>query len=221
VPRALPARILLVLTFLLFGIAGPGLSADELFVRVRAGDSLFRIARTFDTTVDRIRADNGIQGDLIHPGQRLILRGTNGVKGSGSKKFTASLPIPGLTRRDVVVGFGENRSARHQRVVERHTGLDLRAREGTAILACESGVVRFVGELEGFGLLVILEHDGGWRSVYAPCDPAHLQVEVNEAVYEGQRLAVLGVPEESERSALHFEIRRSQQALDPMPFLRW
>jgi len=211
----------MTLLLLVLGFVGEGIAADELFVRVRSGDSLYRIARTFDTSVDRIRQDNGLSSDVIHPGQRLVLRGTDGVKSGSSQKFRAALPISGLTRRDAVVRFGENRSATHRRVVERHTGLDLRARKGSPILASGAGVVRFVGELDGFGLLVILQHDGGWRSVYAPCDPEHLKVENNEAVYEGQRLAILGVPEESSRSALHFEIRKGEQAVDPMPVLRW
>lgn len=46
-------------------------SATALEYRVKSGDTLGAIADRFDTTVEAIRAANGITGSLIHPGQRL------------------------------------------------------------------------------------------------------------------------------------------------------
>lgn len=46
---------------------------------VRRGDSLWRIARRYGTTVDRLRRDNGLSGNRLSPGQRLTVRsGTGG-----------------------------------------------------------------------------------------------------------------------------------------------
>ncbi len=58
----------------------PGLSRSSLqeyvgppvYVIV-AGDTLWDIANRFDTTVEALRAANGIAGHLIYPGQRLII----------------------------------------------------------------------------------------------------------------------------------------------------
>lgn len=41
-----------------------------------SGDTLGRIARNFDTSVDELRAVNGIRTNLIHPGQKLLIPGT-------------------------------------------------------------------------------------------------------------------------------------------------
>ena len=41
-----------------------------------SGDTLGRIARNFDTTVDELKATNGIRTNLIHPGQKLLIPGT-------------------------------------------------------------------------------------------------------------------------------------------------
>jgi murein DD-endopeptidase MepM/ murein hydrolase activator NlpD len=203
------------------GAAAPSRAGDEIFVRVRRGDTLFKIASTFKTTVARIRKANDLKGDLIRPGQRLVLAGASGVSKKRRRDFKGELPIHGIRKRDIVASFGEQKDVRHKRVMQRHTGLDLRAREGTRILACANGVVRFVGDLSGYGRLVVLEHDGGWRSVYGPCDPHRIKVEVNEAVYAGQELARLGEGVERNKSALHFEIRRGEQAVDPAKHLRW
>ena len=40
------------------------------------GDTLDRIARSFETSVDELKAVNGIRGHLIHPGQKLLIPGT-------------------------------------------------------------------------------------------------------------------------------------------------
>jgi membrane-bound lytic murein transglycosylase D len=42
--------------------------------RVRSGDTLFSIARQFDTTVDAIKRLNQLSGDRINPGDRLTVR---------------------------------------------------------------------------------------------------------------------------------------------------
>jgi murein DD-endopeptidase MepM/ murein hydrolase activator NlpD len=196
-------------------------AANELFVHVRRGDTLFGIARAFGTTVSRIRQANDLPDDLIRPGQRLVLAGVRGVSKTGAREFMGQLPIQGIRKRDIVASFGERKDTRNERVMQRHTGLDLRAREGTPILSCDKGVVRFVGDLSGYGRLVVVEHDGGWRSLYGPCDPRHIYVEVNEAVYTGQELARLGEGIERSKPALHFEIRRGQDAVDPAKHLRW
>jgi murein DD-endopeptidase MepM/ murein hydrolase activator NlpD len=198
-----------------------GAASEEVFVVVRRGDTLFRIARTFATTVDRLRSDNDLHGDVIRPGQRLVLHGTRGVRPSAKGPGQVAAPMEGLHRRDVAVGYGVHRNVRHKRVMERHTGLDLRGRTGTPVLACADGVVRFVGDLQGFGRVVILEHDGSWRSVYAPLDPDRLEVAPGQGVWTGQVLGRLGEPVEGDTSALHFELRRQDAAVDPLPLIRW
>lgn len=53
----------------------------EITHRVRSGDSLWRLAQRYGTTVDRIKADNGLSGNLLRPGQRLRIRGSEGGGG--------------------------------------------------------------------------------------------------------------------------------------------
>lgn len=55
----------------------------EVTHRVRSGDSLWRLAQRYGTTVDRIRRDNGLSGNLLRPGQRLRIRGSGTSSGGG------------------------------------------------------------------------------------------------------------------------------------------
>lgn len=48
------------------------LSNDKVY-KVLPGDSLEKIARTYDTTVDKLKAENNLTNDLIVVGQELIL----------------------------------------------------------------------------------------------------------------------------------------------------
>ncbi len=48
---------------------------ERLPYTVRRGDSLWRIAQRFGTTVDRIKRDNSLRGNTLQPGQQLVIDG--------------------------------------------------------------------------------------------------------------------------------------------------
>jgi membrane-bound lytic murein transglycosylase D len=50
-------------------------AARPTYYRVKRGDTLFKIARLFDTTVEKIRSWNRLRGSSIMPGTRLLVRG--------------------------------------------------------------------------------------------------------------------------------------------------
>jgi membrane-bound lytic murein transglycosylase D len=52
---------------------------------VRRGDSLHTIARRYGTTVGKLKADNAIDSNMIHPGQRLQVGASEGSPEAGSK----------------------------------------------------------------------------------------------------------------------------------------
>jgi membrane-bound lytic murein transglycosylase D len=52
----------------------PAASAGEkVTYMVRGGDTLFQIAQSFKTTVDKIKADNGLSSDILFVGQKLVI----------------------------------------------------------------------------------------------------------------------------------------------------
>jgi len=57
-------------------------SGTSLTHSVRRGDSLWKLASRYGTTVDRIRQDNRLRGDQLAVGQRLAIR-TGSAGGSG------------------------------------------------------------------------------------------------------------------------------------------
>ena len=56
---------------------------SETTYSVRRGDSLWIVANRYGTTVERIKRDNSLRSNTLHPGQKLVLRGS-GAPASGS-----------------------------------------------------------------------------------------------------------------------------------------
>ncbi|MFN9623766.1 MAG: M23 family metallopeptidase [Cyanobacteriota bacterium] len=103
-----------------------------------------------------------------------------------------------------------------------HTGIDLIVTEGTPVLAAAAGRVRLVDEVSGYGLTVLVDHGGGWQTLYAHL--FEIGVQPGEPVQRGQPLGRVGDSGRASTPHLHFEIRvrRGERmvALDPEPLLR-
>ena len=94
-----------------------------------------------------------------------------------------------------------------------HPGVDMRAAMRTPVMASRSGRISGTGVLEIYGLYVIIEHDGGYQSVYAHLD--EILVEEGQVVNAGDRIALSGNSGISTGPHLHFEIRKDGVPADP------
>ena len=84
--------------------------------------------------------------------------------------------------------------------------------------AAASGRVSFAGWADGYGLLVVIAHPHGVRTLYA-----HLSgtsVHVRERVRAGARIGRVGATGDATGPHLHFEVRVRDAAVDPIPALR-
>ncbi|WP_158089388.1 M23 family metallopeptidase [Magnetofaba australis] len=101
-----------------------------------------------------------------------------------------------------------------------HGGIDLRAKTGTAVAATADGVVEFSGrDHSGYGVLVILRHDFGFRTAYA-----HLSktlVKKGDFVTRGDVIARSGNSGRSSGPHLHYEVRFIRNRLNPNKFMAW
>lgn len=94
-----------------------------------------------------------------------------------------------------------------------HTGIDLRAAEGSPVLAAESGVVKTAGRRGGYGNAVEIDHGGGLTTLYAHA--SELLVVPGEKVKEGQAIARAGASGHATGPHLHFEVRLDDRPVDP------
>ena len=94
-----------------------------------------------------------------------------------------------------------------------HAGVDFAADSGESVKACWPGEVSFVGEKDDYGKTVIVEHPGGWKSIYA--HNSENKVKEGDRVNQGEAIAQVGDTGRSTGSHLHFELRQGTQAWDP------
>lgn len=98
-------------------------------------------------------------------------------------------------------------------------GINIAANRGTTVKAAENGVVAYAGnEVKGMGNLVIIQHSGGWMTVYAHMDS--MSVRRGTKVSVGQKIGTVGTTGKVNTPQLHFEIRKGTKAYNPSTYLK-
>jgi len=97
-------------------------------------------------------------------------------------------------------------------------GLLIAANAGAPIKAVADGTVVYAEWMTGYGLLLIIDHGGGYMSLYAHNDA--LLKDVGTAVKRGDAVATVGSSGGHGRPALYFELRRNGQPVNPSTWLR-
>ena len=98
-----------------------------------------------------------------------------------------------------------------------HQGVDIAAPVGTVVRAAASGRVVFADWRSGYGMLVIVEHEQGWRTTYA--HNSRLLVRQGEWVKNGTSLAFIGATGNATGVHLHFEVTAPAGRMDPLRVL--
>ncbi len=99
----------------------------------------------------------------------------------------------------------------------RWKGMVIGAPEGTQVKAVADGRVLLADWLQGYGLMVVVEHGKGDMSLYGYNQSA--LVNVGDQVKAGQPIALVGSSGGQERPGLYFEIRRQGRTVNPQPWL--
>ena len=98
-----------------------------------------------------------------------------------------------------------------------HNGIDIGASAGTAVHAARDGTVAEVGTNATLGNYVVLNHPGGWQTVYGHL--SSVDVSTGAPIATGALVGEVGSTGKSTGPHLHFEVRRKGSAVDPFPLL--
>ena len=96
-------------------------------------------------------------------------------------------------------------------------GLLLNAPTGTEVTAVHGGRVVFADWLRGFGHLAIIDHGGGYMTLYGHAD--QLTKKADDLVETGETIARAGQSGGAAASGIYFELRHKGQAVDPWQWL--
>jgi murein DD-endopeptidase MepM/ murein hydrolase activator NlpD len=195
---------------------------------VERHQTLYRICKTYQVDMEKVASVNDIfDPSKIEVGQRIFIPGARRV-------LEVDVVID-----DVVTESGEREQDKPERPrpdfswpvkgrlsdffedaeEKRHQGVDIVSPLGTPIKAAGSGKVIYSGNtIRGYGNLVILRHPEDYVTVYA-----HNQVNLVEEgmwVERGQVIGKVGKTGRATGYHLHFEIRKNNRAVDPLPYLK-
>jgi murein DD-endopeptidase MepM/ murein hydrolase activator NlpD len=98
-----------------------------------------------------------------------------------------------------------------------HPGIDIGVPIGAPIHAAKAGTVIYASWMSGYGNVVIIDHGGGFSTLYA--HQSRLTSSVGEQVSQGQLIGYSGNTGYSTGPHLHFETRVNGLAQNPMNYL--
>lgn len=139
------------------------------------------------------------------PTKKIVVKGTKKVPPKqGTGTFIRPVNVP------IYSGYG-------WRWGRMHYGIDLPCATGTPIRAADGGTVTLAGWYYGYGYTVIIDHGGGFTTLYGHCSA--LYVSVGERVYQGQTIAAVGNTGNSYGSHCHFEIKKNGVNVNPSNYV--
>ncbi|MFQ5897727.1 MAG: murein hydrolase activator EnvC family protein [Candidatus Methylomirabilia bacterium] len=134
-------------------------------------------------------------------------------QGFGSLRGKLPWPAEG----SIVAAFGPRVHPRFGTKTFRN-GIDIKAREGTEILAVYAGKVVYTGWFKGYGNLIILDHGSGYYTLYAHA--AEIRVREGDTVPQGQAIGTVGETGSLAGPRLYFEVRHQGRPQDPAEWLQ-
>lgn len=189
------------------------------------GDTLQSIAERYQSRPQIISDFNLLEEPLqLVPGKRLVIPG--GVLPPEEKKAIKTVLLAsrhGLRKTSFSTPSFDwpvkGRISSHYGWREGgfHHGLDIAVPLGSTIRAAAAGVVQETGTKQGYGLMLTVEHSGGWKTLYAHC--SRLLVKEEQKVSRGQPIALIGETGNATGPHLHLEIIQDEERFDPLEFL--
>jgi septal ring factor EnvC (AmiA/AmiB activator) len=134
-------------------------------------------------------------------------------KGFGSQRGRLSMPARG----EVVDTFGRHKHPDFNSYTVSN-GISIAAPHGSEIRAVYEGQVIFADYFKGYGNMVIVDHGGGYFSLYAHA--AKILKKVGTSVARNEVVASVGDTDSSHGSMLYFEIRYQGKPVDPATWVR-
>lgn len=203
---------------------------DGILHNVKSGQTIAQLAKEYGIFAEAISSANELQiSSALTAGNELFLPGakvtavveTNGTRTAvarsrskqGASQGGFGWPVAGKIsspygwRKDPIRGGKDF-----------HTGLDIRAPRGKAVIASQGGKVVHSGWMGGYGKTIVIQHSNGLTTLYAHC--SELVAKKGAVVKKGQKIALVGSTGRSTGPHVHFEIRKNGSTLSPLKYLK-
>lgn len=198
---------------------------------VCSGDTLFGIARSFDTTVDEIRKVNNLsEKSTLKIGQRLVIPSKNANEKTNSSNTNAGTMLAQVSVTSETVPISDPRNYKVKNV-DSKTVWPVKATElsyvsgktnsvllsgskGETVTAVKAGKVIFSGLYRGFGQVVFVQpKSSDYVYVYSGLDS--IAVRKGDSIEYGGTIGTLGLDTISKKPQLNFMVFKNGAAVDP------
>ena len=134
------------------------------------------------------------------------------VGGKPFLKQRGKLPWP--LRGKLLANYGQPKAGGRLK----WNGLWIAAPEGAPVKAVAPGRVAYTGWMHRYGLIAVLEHEGGYYSLYG--HNQNVAVNVGDWVQAGDVVSSVGATGGHEKNGLYFELRKGTDPVNPRPWLK-
>lgn len=140
---------------------------------------------------------------------------TDSFSSTGFSRFKGKLPWPVDGR--VALPYGSQKDPQFDTPVFRH-GIHIQTDDNSDARAVNSGKVIFAEWFKGFGKLVIVNHGGGYHTLYG--NLSEIFSMVGDIIKKNQKIGQVGTSGILNAPGLYFEIRYKGKPLDPTQWLK-
>lgn len=134
-------------------------------------------------------------------------------RGFASQKGRMTLPVRGA----ILESFGKHKHPEFDSYTF-SKGLSISSSAGTEIKSIYEGNVIFADYFKGFGNMIIVDHGGGYFSLYAHA--SRITKKVGAEVSRHETIATVGDVDSTKGTILYFEIRHQGKPVDPAGWVR-
>ena len=209
---------------------------DAVTVSMEPLDKMFKaVGLQPETVLDQVRRGYSGQGGPLVP-LTLSTKGSPAAAPS-SEEIRANAVLKGLDQMNLyriaiskvpfghpvktavryTSGFG-GRNDPLGRGHRMHEGQDMAGAHGSPIYATADGVITHAGWENGYGRLVTIRHDFGIETRYGHL--SQINVKVGERVSRDDHIGDMGNTGRSTGTHLHYEVRLSGTAVNPMTYIK-
>jgi len=191
-------------------------SSRGVWHRIREGQTLWRIAKTYHVSLEELKEINEIE-DVVHvrqgtwifiPNAKKVLYVQGNINDAEVENTRMNFiwPIKG----EVVKSFGKIGK-------DYNYGIDIKTRANENVVATMSGVVVLSGLIRGYGDTIIIEHDHDFCSLYS----RNIKSLVNEGqTIEKSNVIAKFVPiKKSSKEIMHYELFYKGKPVNPLYYL--
>ncbi|MDD2703391.1 MAG: LysM peptidoglycan-binding domain-containing M23 family metallopeptidase [Candidatus Omnitrophica bacterium] len=185
-----------------------------LYHRVQKGETLWRIAKMYNTDLDELVKLNHISDvSDIEIGQLIFLP-------KPAKPVSRNMPVSVVDNEDFIwplkgklmVAFGRM----HDNILNR--GINIQAPENSDVVAARSGTVIFIyDDFLSFGKTIVIDHGDNFSTVYAR--NSQILVKTGDVIERGTLIAKVGSAGRNKSAYLHFQIRKGSLPQNPVFYL--